>query len=113
MNKKEIERIRNQYAEKTPNTLDELKSLDKKVKRPAQIFAYTFGVISSLILGFGMCLAMKVIFDLMIVGILVGTLGIALCILTYPIYKKILLSRKQKYGDRIIELSDELLSSNN
>ncbi|MBQ7348784.1 MAG: dihydropteridine reductase [Clostridia bacterium] len=112
MNKNEIERIRNMYTEKKPSSLEELKALDKKVKVPAEIFAYTFGIICSLILGFGMCLAMEVLFDFMVIGILVGLLGIALCLLTYPIYKRILNSRKAKYADRILELSDELLSSN-
>ncbi len=113
MDKREIERIREKYTEKKPNTFDELKSLDQKVRLPAEIFAYTFGIICTLILGFGMCLAMKVLFDMMVIGILIGSLGIALCLLTYPLYKKILNSRKDKYGNRILELSDELLSCNN
>ena len=111
MNLKEIEKIRNQYTEKKPSSFEQLKSLDSKVKLFPNIFAYTFGVIASLILGFGMCLAMKVLFDLMILGILIGILGIGLCILNYPIYAKLLKSRKTKYADQIIELSDELLSN--
>ena len=40
-----------------------LKKLDNKVKTPVNIFTYTFGIISALILGLGMCLCMKVIGD--------------------------------------------------
>lgn len=38
-----------------------LKKLDRKSKLPASIFVYTNGIIMSLILGLGMCLAMNVI----------------------------------------------------
>ena len=106
-----INKIRNNYLKKKTTTYDELKALDKKVKMPALIFAYVFGTISSLILGTGMCLAMKVIFDLMALGVLIGVIGIALCLATYPIYKRILNYRKEKYSDSILDLSDKLLNN--
>ena len=104
-----VEHIRQQYMEQKPTKLDVLKELDKKVKRPAQIFTYTFGTIGSLVLGTGMCLAMKIIGDMMALGIVVGVVGIAMVSVNYPLYKKILNSRKKKYGKEIIELSNELL----
>ncbi len=111
---KTIERIRASYTEKELTKLDELKELDKKVKRPAQIFAYAFGSIASLILGTGMCFAMKVIGTslsfAMPLGIGVGLLGILLVSINYPIYKKILNGRKKKYANKIFELSDSLLN---
>ena len=91
---KEIEKIRNNYTEKETTKLDELKSLDKKVKRPAQIFSYVYGSLSSLVLGTGMCLAMKVIGNSMALGIGIGLVGIALTLSTYPIYNKILNNNK-------------------
>ena len=36
---KAIQKIRSSYEEREITKLDELKALDKKVKRPAQIFA--------------------------------------------------------------------------
>ena len=107
---KTIERIRASYEEKENTKLDELKDLDKKVKRPAQIFAYTYGSLSSLVLGTGMCLAMKVLGNSMALGIGVGVFGIALTISTYPIFKVILKRRKNKYASKIFELSDSLLN---
>lgn len=104
-----VEKVVNQYVEKETTKLDELKRLDSTVKKPALIFAYVFGSIAALILGFGMCVAMKVILaDLMWLGIVVGVLGIALCLLTYPIYKKILNVRKNKYREQILAISNEL-----
>lgn len=109
-----IERIRASYAEREITKLDELKELDKKVKRPAKIFAYVFGSLSSLVLGTGMSLAMKVLGAnlsfAMPLGIGVGILGIMLVSINYPIYKAILKARKNKYSERIFELSDRLLN---
>ena len=107
---KTIERIRASYTEKEVTKLDELKELDKKVKRPAQIFAYVYGSLSSLVLGTGMCLAMKIIGNSMALGIGIGLVGIALTLSTYPIFKAILKRRKKKYAKQIFELSDSLLN---
>lgn len=103
-----------QYSKKEMTKLDELKALDKKVKMPAHVFAYIFGVLGSLILGTGMCLAMKVIGSTtmhLIVGIVVGFVGILLVSLTYPIYSKLLSNRKDKYAKEILAKSNELLNS--
>ena len=107
---KTIEKIRASYTEKEITKLDKLKELDKKVKRPAKIFAYVYGSLSSLVLGTGMCLAMKVIGDSMALGILIGLVGIALTLSTYPIFKAILKRRKNKYAKQIFELTDNLLN---
>jgi uncharacterized membrane protein (DUF485 family) len=106
---KRVEKIRNQYTEREKTKFDELKALDRKVKRPASIFAYVFGVIGALVLGTGMSLAMKIIGDLMALGIVIGLVGIAMVSLAYPIYKSILQSRKNKYSSKILELTNELL----
>ena len=107
---KTVEKIRAGYTPKERTKVDELKELDKKVKRPAQIFAYVYGSLSSLVLGTGMCLAMKVIGNSMALGIGIGLVGIALTLTTYPIFKAILKTRKNKYAKQIFELSDSLLN---
>ena len=108
-----VEKIRNNYITKTKEQtkLDELKELDKKVKTPVRVFAYTYGTIGSLILGTGMCLAMKVIGNLMAFGIVVGLLGIVMVSTTYEIYKRLLAKRKEKYANTILAKSDELLNN--
>ena len=45
----------------------------------------------------------------MTIGIVVGLVGIGMVALTYPIYKGILSSRKKKYADEIMKLSDEIV----
>lgn len=108
---KYLEKIIKKYEEKELTKLDQLRALDKKAKRPALIFAYIFGSISSLILGFGMSIAMGVIFEnLMIVGVIIGCIGLLFTIINYPIYKKILKKSIKKYADRIITLSNEIIN---
>ena len=51
-------RIAEEYAPKTTTKVVQLKKLDQKVKRPANIFAFTFGTISALIAGAGMSMIM-------------------------------------------------------
>ena len=110
------QKIRTQYMEKTPSELDELRELDSKVKRPANIFAYVFGSISAIIMGTGMSLVMTDIgatlgiASALVPGIVIGVLGLGMALLTYPIYKGILNSRKNKYGAEILALSDKIMN---
>ena len=112
--KKYVEKTLKNYEEKGYTKLDELKNLDKLAKRRATVFAYIFGVIGTLILGLGMCMAMKIILSgeiFMILGIIIGLVGIAMVSFNYSIYKKILNHDKAKYADQIKKISNELLNN--
>ena len=110
-----VQKIRTQYTEKEHTGLDELKALDSKVKRPANVFAYVFGSISAIIMGSGMSLVMTDIAetvgikDPMLYGIIIGVVGMFMAIVNYPIYKGILGSRRKKYADKIISISDKIM----
>ena len=105
------ESIAKEYAPKENSKITALKKLDAKAKRPATVFTYTWGVISSLVLGTGMCFAMQVLGDGiigMVIGIIVGIIGMIGCGVNYPIYKKILEKGKKKYAYEIVELAREI-----
>lgn len=106
------EAIANEYAPKDTSKVVALKKLDNKAKTPANIFAYSFGTIMSLVLGTGMCLSMKVIGDgstaMMIIGIIVGIIGLIGVGINYPVYKRILENGKKKYAFDIIQLAKEI-----
>ena len=110
-----VQKIRTQYTEKQHTELDELKALDAKVKKPANVFAYTYGAAGAIVMGAGMSLVMTDIGTMigltatMVPGITVGVLGLGMVLTTYPIYKKILNSRKKKFAPQIMELSDKLI----
>ena len=53
-----VEKIRSQYTEAEHTELGALKALDAKVKRPANVFGYTYGSISAIVMGAGMSLVM-------------------------------------------------------
>ena len=110
-----VQKIRTQYTEKQHTELDELKALDTKVKKPANLFAYIFGSVGAMIMGAGMSLVMTDIGAViglanpMIPGIAVGIVGMGMALLTYPIYKKLLSARKKKYASQILKLSEKIL----
>lgn len=111
---KQVEKIRASYVQNECTKLEQLKKLDKKVKRSVKIFSYIFGSFASLVFGTGMCLAMQVIGNTIAystyLGVAVGVLGILLISVNYPIYKRVLIKRKKKYADQINALSNELLN---
>ena len=116
MNNKEImvEKIRAQYTEQEPTQVDALKALDARVRRPANIFGYTYGTAGAVVMGAGMSLVMTDIGTrigltaTLVPGIAVGIAGMGMTLTTYPIYKKILNARKKKYAHQIMELSDRI-----
>lgn len=106
------EAIANEYSVKTTSKVVALKKLDRKAKNPAKIFAYTFGIVMSLVLGVGMCISMRVIGDdsiqMMAFGIIVGISGIVGVSINYTFYKKLLNNGKKKYAYEIIQLAKEI-----
>ena len=108
------EHIANEYAPKQTSKVKALKKLDAKAKLPASVFTYTLGIVSSLVLGTGMCLSMGVIGGgtavAMGAGIVVGCLGILGVSVNYPLYKRILTQSKNKYATDIIRLANEIVN---
>ena len=110
-----VEKIRSQYTGQQHTELDALIALDAKVKKPANVFGYIYGSIGAIVLGAGMSLVMTDIgtmlgmTETLIPGIAVGIVGLAMSCTTYPIYKKIMNSRKKKYAGKIMELSERVM----
>ena len=106
------EQIANEYAVKDTSKVIALRKLDARAKLPANIFTYTFGIISALIFGTGMCLAMGQIgtgtVGSFVLGVIVGVLGMLGMGVNYPIYKRILKNGKKKYAFEIMELAKEI-----
>ena len=102
------ESIAKDYAPKESTKLVALKKLDNKAKLPATIFTYSCGIVSALIFGTGMCMAMGEIGGSMVMGILIGIIGMIGCGVNYPIYKKVLEKGKAKYAYEIVQLAREI-----
>lgn len=112
----QVQKIRTQYVGRESSALDSLKALDKKVKAPANAFAWVFGCVSALVMGAGMSLVMTDISGFiglsapMLPGIVTGIIGIIMAAANYPIYSRMLRSRRKKYADEIIALSDSVMN---
>lgn len=106
------EQLANEYAPKDTSKVVALKKLDAKAKLPATIFTYTFGIVTALITGLGMCLSMKVIGNgsnlLFVLGIIIGVIGFVGMGINYPVYKKLLENGKKKYAFEIVQLAKEI-----
>jgi uncharacterized membrane protein len=109
-----VQKIRAQYTQEQHTELDTLKALDAKVKKPANVFAYTYGSFGAIVMGTGMSLAMTDLGAIlgslaMALGILIGVIGMVLVALAYPIYNRTLKKQREKIAPEILRLSDELL----
>lgn len=106
------EKIVSEYAPQETRKVVALKKLDNRAKAPARFFAYTFGVIMTLLLGVGMCLSLDQIGGggalFMTLGIITGVIGIVGVSVNFPIYKRILESSKKKYSADIITLAEQI-----
>jgi len=108
---KEIQEIRKKYLPKSESKLDELKRLDAQVQNSGVTEALCIGIISSLVLGLGMSMAMQVLgagMAIILSGILIGIVGMAGMLLAYPVYCAKQRKAKEKFSPRILELAEEL-----
>ena len=106
------EQIANEYAPKDTSKVIALRKLDAKAKLPATVFTYSVGILSALVFGTGMCLAMGQIgggtAGSFVLGIIIGVLGLAGMGINYPIYKRMLENGKKKYAFEIMELARDI-----
>lgn len=101
--------IQKQYINREENKMEQLIRLDSKVKIPGRITASILGVVGALTMGAGMSLIM--VWENMMSGLVLGIPGMILALLAYPIYQLVTNSRKKKYSEEIIKLSDNLIKN--
>ncbi len=109
--RKEIEALRNKYLSQEKRelgNLEKLRMLDKKVHNLPTMLGIIFGVIGTLIFGLGLSMILE--WDLLLFGTIVAVIGFVPLALAYPVYKKSLQKRKEKYREEILLLSDNLLT---
>lgn len=108
--RREIESIRRRYAPAPREEgLVRLRKLNNRVNRPPLIVSIMIGIIGTLILGVGMAMSLE--WNIYIWGAVVGVIGIAVAATAYPVHRIMLKRGKIKYGQEIINLSNELLNA--
>lgn len=115
----EIRRIREKYAPRTEkeDKMERLRRLDASVSKKAQAVSLVIGVIGTLILGFGMSLAMTELYAAlgmtagaaMAVGIPIGLVGIILVALAYPAYTFVTRRERERIAPEVLRLTEELM----
>lgn len=105
----EIKRIRNKYIPHEEDKMEQLRRLDENVTKKGMLAALIVGIISTLVLGIGMCCCLVWADRFFVLGIIVGIVGIAGISLAYPIYAYVTKKERERIAPQIIRLSDELL----
>ena len=103
----EIKRIREKYIPKEEDKLEQLRRLDNGVTQKATMASLVVGIVSALVLGVGMCCCM--VWDLFVLGIVVGVIGIVGVAAAYPLYTHITAREREKIAPEILRLTDELM----
>lgn len=107
--RREIESIRRSYVtgEDGDSKLDQLRTLDSRVKKPALWVALSLGILG--LLPFGLGLTMVLEWSMLLGGVVISLAGVVLMVLAYPVHEAILRRSKAKYREQILKLSEELL----
>lgn len=106
----EIQKIREKYLPKEETKMDQLRRLDESATKKGQACSLVLGVLSSLILGIGMCCTMVWQEILFIPGIFIGCIGIAGVSAAYPLFHRITKKERQRLAPEILRLSNELMN---
>ena len=105
----EIKKIREKYVPREEDKIEQLRRMDQSATKPGMIAALSVGIVSTLVMGFGMCCTMVWAETMFVPGILIGLLGIAGVAAAYPLYLRITKKRREKLAPEIIRLTDELM----
>ena len=107
----ELKRIREKYAApaEAEDKMERLRKLDAGVTKPGMIAALATGIVSALVMGFGMCCTMVWADTLFVPGIVIGVIGIAGVCAAYPLYAHITKKQRRKLAPEIMRLTDELM----
>lgn len=110
--RKEIDSIRRQYVtqEKTETKIEKLRRLDGMVKSVPTIWSLALGVVGALIFGLGLTMILE--WSIWLWGTVLMAVGSVPMAIAYPVYKSVLKKYKNRYGEEILRLSEELLNEN-
>ncbi len=105
----EVERIRRKYLPQEADKMEQLRRLDASVGKKGMTVSLILGILSSLVLGLGMCCCMVWGGAWFIPGIFIGLTGIVGIALAYPVYMHITQKERERIAPEILRLTDELM----
>jgi len=115
----ELKKIREKYTPRTEaeDKMERLRQLDKRVTQKATVVSMIFGIVGTLILGFGMSLIMSELSEILgsyeklstVIGVIIGVLGGVIAGIAYPVYNFVSRRERERVAPEVIRLADELL----
>jgi hypothetical protein len=105
--RKEMASIRAKYlpgGQGQPTHLEQIRKLDAKVEGRAMATALTEGIVFTLILGLGMTCVL--VWNLPVIGVLLGLVGLGGALCAWPLYQKVLKKERAKAAPEILRLSE-------
>ena len=102
----ELENIRKKYLPQEESKMDRLRRLDKSAEQKGTIVSIIVGIVSTLIMGTGMCCVLE--WEMYEIGIVVGIIGIIGVILAYPLYQYVTKKQREKIAPEILRLTEEI-----
>ena len=106
----EVKKIREKYLPKAESKMDQLRRLDESTAKKGLACSLTLGIVSSLILGIGMCCTMLWTNLLFVPGILIGCAGLTGMALAYPLNLNITKKERERLAPEILRLTSELMN---
>lgn len=86
---KEVQEIRKKYLPKQESKFEQLKRLDHNVQVAGMIEGFAVGIVGCLVFGAGLCLAMHIIGNNLLLGVFAAIVGAAAMLAAYPLYRRI------------------------
>ena len=113
----EIRAIRSKYEKREESKMERLRRLDRSAEGRATAISLIFGVVGTLILGFGMSLIMSELSAMLglsgisaiALGVILGAAGGVLVALAYPVYNYVIKKERERIAPEILRLTDELM----
>lgn len=105
----EIKRIREKYLPKEADRMQQIRDLDKSVTTKGTVLSLILGILGTLIMGLGMSMCLVWGEKLFVMGVIIGTLGIAALSIAYPVYSYITKKEKERVAPLILSLTEELM----
>lgn len=106
----EVKKIREKYLPKEESKMDQLRRLDESTTKKGLACSLALGIVSSLVLGIGMCCTMLWQGVLFIPGVIIGLIGIAGVALAYPLNHYLTKKERERLAPEILELTNELMN---
>lgn len=105
----EVKRIREKYVPRELDKMEQLRRLDAGVTKKGSVASLVLGILSTLLLGVGMCCCMVWGGAWFLPGIVIGILGILGISLAYPVYNRLVQKERQRLAPEILRLTEELM----